>query len=192
MSIFHLCQWLESTGIGSAVRDSSWLFPVIEAIHVLGIIVLVGSTGLFDLRLLGTGFLRDQRASKVAEQVMPWVWGSFALMFITGVVMFSSEATRCYESWFFRLKLGLLLLAGLNAFYFPVWCVSPDFVDWDEVGTPHCLRGGAGSSVGFPAALGVYRICGARDCILLKSPSICETGFPFASATQEWRPLLRA
>jgi hypothetical protein len=134
MSIFHLCQWLESTAIGSAVRDSSWLFPVIEAVHVLGIIVLVGSTGLFDLRLLGTGFLRDQRASKVAEQVMPWVWGSFALMFVTGVVMFSSEATRCYESWFFRLKLGLLLLAGLNAFIFQFGAYRR-IVDWDEAGT---------------------------------------------------------
>jgi hypothetical protein len=63
MPIFHYCEWLEATTIGSAIRNSSWLFPAIESVHVLGIIVLVGSTGLFDLRLLGKGFLRHQRAS---------------------------------------------------------------------------------------------------------------------------------
>jgi hypothetical protein len=131
MSIFHFCQWLEATTIGSGIRDSSWLFPVIESIHILGITILVGSTGLFDLRVLGRGFLRSQPVSKVWQQVMPWVWGSFSVMFATGVLMFSSEATRCYQSWFFRLKLGLLLLAGLNAFIFQFGTYR-HIADWDE------------------------------------------------------------
>ncbi len=131
MSIFHFCQWLEATAMGSAIRDSSWLFPAIESIHILGITILVGSTGLFDLRVLGRGFLRGQPASKVWQQVMPWVWGSFSVMFITGVLMFSSEATRCYQSWFFRLKLGLLLLAGLNAFIFQFGTYR-QIANWDE------------------------------------------------------------
>jgi hypothetical protein len=134
MPIFHFCQWLEATSVGAAIRDSSWLFPVIESIHVLGIVVLVGTTGLFDLRLLGLGFLRHQRVSQVAEQVMPWVWGSFAVMFVTGVLMFSSEATKCYTSWFFRIKLGLLLLAGLNAFIFQFGTYR-QIANWDEAGT---------------------------------------------------------
>lgn len=135
MPIFHYCQWLESTRVGSAIRDSSWLFPAIESVHVLGIIVLVGSTGLFDLRLLGKGFLRQQRASEVAKQVMPWVWGSFSVMFVTGVLMFSSEATRCYQSWFFRLKMILLILAGLNAFIFQFGTYR-QIANWDEAHTP--------------------------------------------------------
>jgi hypothetical protein len=134
MPIFQWCQWLEATRLGSAIRDSSWLFPAIEAVHVLGIIVLVGSTGLFDMRLLGTGFLRKQRASEVAKQVMPWVWGSFSVMFVTGVLMFSSEATRCYQSWFFRLKLVLLLLAGLNALIFEYGAYR-QIANWDEAET---------------------------------------------------------
>jgi hypothetical protein len=134
MSIFHFCQWLEATTIGSAIRDSSWLFPAIESVHILGITILVGSTGLFDLRLLGRGFLGRQPASKVAHQVMPWAWGSFSVMFVTGVLMFSSEATRCYQSWFFRIKLGLLLLAGLNALIFQFGTYY-QIGDWDEAGT---------------------------------------------------------
>ena|SRR5271170_1078280 len=134
MPIFHYCEWLEATTIGSAIRNSSWLFPAIESVHVLGIIVLVGSTGLFDLRLLGKGFLSNQPASQVAAQVMPWVWGSFSVMFVTGVLMFSSEATRCYQSWFFRLKLGLLLITGLNAFVFQFGAYR-QIADWDEADT---------------------------------------------------------
>jgi hypothetical protein len=131
MTLYHLCELLEKTTVGSTIRNSDWLFPAIESVHVLGIIVLVGSTGLFDMRLLNTGFLRDRRASEVARQVMPWVWGSFSVMFVTGCLMFSSEATRCYQSWFFRLKMILLVLAGLNAFIFE-FGTRRGIANWDE------------------------------------------------------------
>jgi uncharacterized membrane protein len=131
MPIFHWCQLIENSSIGAAIRNSDWLFPVIEAIHVLGIVVLVGSTALFDLRLLGRGFMKQQSVSEVGKQVMPWVWASFALMFVTGVLMFSSEATKCYTSWFFRLKMLLLILAGLNAFIFQFGAYR-SIANWDE------------------------------------------------------------
>ena len=140
MTLYHLCELIEKTTIGAGIRNSSWLFPAIESVHVLGITVLVGSTGLFDMRLLNTGFLRHERASHVAKQVMPWVWGSFSVMFTTGVLMFSSEATRCYQSWFFRLKLVLLMLAALNAFIFQ-FGASRGIANWDEAGTK--VPGGA-------------------------------------------------
>jgi hypothetical protein len=133
MPIFHWCQWLENTSTGAAIRNSDWLFPVIEAIHVLGIVVLVGSTALFDLRLLGRGFMKQQSALQVGKQVMPWAWGSFALMFVTGVLMFSPEATKCYTSWFFRLKMGLLILAGLNALIYHFGAYR-SIASWDGSG----------------------------------------------------------
>jgi hypothetical protein len=131
MHIYQWCQWLESTSVGADVRNSDWLFPVIESLHMLGIVLLVGATGLFDLRLLGRGPFRQQPASQVARQVMPWVWGSFAGMFITGSLMFTSEATRCYQSWCFRAKMVLLLMAGLNAFIFQFGAYR-QVANWDE------------------------------------------------------------
>ena len=131
MSVYHFCEWLEKTPIGLLIRDSSWLFPVIESIHVLGIVVLVGSTGLFDLRLLGRGFLRDKPASWVKAQVMPWVWTSFSVMVLSGSLMFSYEATKCYKSWFFWIKLSLLTLAGLNAVIFQ-WGANRSIAAWDD------------------------------------------------------------
>jgi hypothetical protein len=53
MHVYEWCQWLESTSIGAGVRNSDWLFPMIESVHMLGIVLLVAATGLFDLRLLG-------------------------------------------------------------------------------------------------------------------------------------------
>jgi hypothetical protein len=131
MHLFQWCQWLEATTIGAAVRNSDWLFPFIESIHMLGIVFLVGATGLFDLRLLGRGPLRQQPISQLARQVMPWVWGSFAVMFITGSLMFTSEATRCYQSWCFRGKMILLILAGLNAFIFQFGAYR-HVANWDD------------------------------------------------------------
>jgi hypothetical protein len=117
--------------MGASVRNSDWLFPVVESVHMLGIVLLVSATGLFDLRLLGRGPFRQQPASQVAHQVMPWVWGSFAVMFVTGVLMFTSEATRCYQSWCFRGKMILLLLAGLNAFIFQFGAYR-HVANWDQ------------------------------------------------------------
>ncbi|MDE3109045.1 MAG: hypothetical protein KGL02_03795 [Acidobacteriota bacterium] len=111
-------KWCEGTYLGASVRNSEWLFPVIESIHMLGIVALVGSSTLLDLRLLNRGFLRHQPASQVTSKLLPVMWTSFAVMLITGVLMFFSEATRCYESTSFRVKMALLVVVGLNAVFF--------------------------------------------------------------------------
>jgi hypothetical protein len=148
MPIYQWCQWLEQTSIGATIRDSSWLFPVIESIHVLGIVVLVGSTGLFDLRLLGRGFLRDRPVSQVKREATPWVWSSFAVMAVTGSLMFSHEATKCYTSWFFRIKVVLIALAGLNAMIFELGAYRR-LAAWDDADTvaPRSARVAAWASL---------------------------------------------
>lgn len=85
---------------------------------MLGIVALVGTSMMLDLRLLNRGFLREQSASQVASRLLPVMWWSFAVMFVTGVLMFVSEATRCYESESFRVKMALLIVVGLNALVF--------------------------------------------------------------------------
>jgi hypothetical protein len=113
-----LFKWLESTYIGIAVHESNWLFPLLESVHVLGIVALAGASTLLDLRLLNRGFLRDEPVSEVASRLLPIMWGSFALMFVTGALMFISEAWQCYTSVSFRVKMALLLGVGLNALVF--------------------------------------------------------------------------
>src|ERR1700693_6099433 len=107
-------KWLQDTAVGSHISNSFWLFPFIECFHVFGIVVLVGATGMLDLRLLGLA-LKGQPVSKLNKQLLPWAWSSFILMVISGLLMFSSEAVKVYENGAFRLKMSLILLAGINA-----------------------------------------------------------------------------
>jgi len=72
---------------------------------------------ILDLRLLGVAMTR-RPVSQVAGQFLPWVWTGFTAMVVTGAILFSAEAVKCYMSPFFRAKLALLLAAGGNALMF--------------------------------------------------------------------------
>ena len=120
MSIFRLCAWLESTRVAAALRVSTWLFPTIETIHVLSIVLVVGSIAMFDLRLLDLAS-RDRSVTDVYEDVMPWTRASFVCAAIAGGLLFTSSATKYYVNIPFRLKMLTLLLAGINTAYFEFW-----------------------------------------------------------------------
>jgi hypothetical protein len=124
------CQWLEQTSVGSAVRESLWLFPAIETLHLLGMAVLVGSVAVFDLRLLGW-ILRRERVTVLAGRLLPWTWAGFAVQVVTGALLFSSEAVKVSTNPAFRIKMVLIVLAGLHALVFH-WTVYRDVASWDQ------------------------------------------------------------
>ena len=90
------------------------MFPIVEGTHLLGIALSVGLLCWFDLRLLGL-VLRDTPVSKVWQQVMPVAFVGFALMFVSGLLLFWAEAITAFHSVHFWLKVVLLILAGVNA-----------------------------------------------------------------------------
>jgi uncharacterized membrane protein len=114
---FAICQWLEATSLGTSVRESLWLFPVIETVHIFGIILLVGGTSILDLRLMGLTF-REEPVSKLAKRFLPWAWAGFIIQVSTGLLMFASEATKMYGNLGFQYKMLMILVAGVNAFVF--------------------------------------------------------------------------
>ena len=111
------CKWLQQTSVGSSVRESLWLFPVIETVHLLGMAALIGNVTVLDLRLLGW-MLRRERVSALAGRLLPWAWAGFAVQVVTGTILFSSEAVKIYGNPAFRLKMLLLSLAGVHALIF--------------------------------------------------------------------------
>ncbi len=113
--ILEIFQSIENSGVGEAIRDSKWLFPVIEAVHLLGLAVIGGAVLIVDLRLLGYG-LRAQPVPQVARDAQPWLIGSLAVMLLTGSLLFSSEATKCYYHEAFWVKMTSLALAILFTF----------------------------------------------------------------------------
>jgi hypothetical protein len=130
--MFQFCQWLEKTYIASAIRQSLWLFPAIETVHLLGMALLVVTVIAFDLRLLGL-ILRQARVSDLKRALLPWSWAAFAIQVVTGVLLFSSEAVKLFANPAFRLKLLLIVLAGIQVALFhslgfrnlPVWDCTP-------------------------------------------------------------------
>ena len=108
-------EWCEATTIGTAIRSSSWAFAVIESVHLLGLSVIGGAVLLVDLRLLGFG-LRNQRIADVARAAFPWLVASLLVMLLTGISLFLSEATKCYRSEAFWVKMTSLALAMVFTF----------------------------------------------------------------------------
>jgi hypothetical protein len=110
MNLLPLFQWFEASALGDIVRTSLWLFPVIEAFHLVAFAVLGGTVLVVDLRLMGL-VMRGQPAARIARESRPWLIGSLSVMLVSGVLLFLSEAVKCYYSFPFKVKMTSLFLA---------------------------------------------------------------------------------
>ena len=108
-------QWCEAMWRGNAIRTSLWLFPVIEAMHLLGLCVLGGTVIVVDMRMLGFG-LRRQPIAPLAKNVRPWMVASLVIMLLPGTALFLSESVKCYYSPSFWVKISTLPVAILFTF----------------------------------------------------------------------------
>ena len=115
MTLLPFFQWCEASAVGETIRNSSWLFPVIESVHLLGLAVIGGSVLVVDLRLFGFG-LRRQPVAQLASDAQRWLIASLLVMITTGALLFSSEAIKCYYHEAFWVKMTSLLLAVVFTF----------------------------------------------------------------------------
>jgi hypothetical protein len=113
----YACEWLADTVIGTRIRESDNLFSVIETVHVLGIVLTAGTIAIVDLRILGL-LLNRHSVHAVLAPLVKIAWRGFAIMAVTGLLLFWSEADKLYFNLAFRLKLLLLLAAGVNQWIF--------------------------------------------------------------------------
>jgi hypothetical protein len=108
MDLLAFAQWCEETTIGLAIRESTWAFAVIESVHLLALSVIGGTVLIVDLRLLGTGLTRFSVKS-IATEVWKWQNMSLVVMIFTGILLYLSEATKCYYSTPFWVKMSTLI-----------------------------------------------------------------------------------
>jgi hypothetical protein len=117
MDLASLAASLESSGLATGIKNSLYLFPFIESLHVIGITLVVGTIVIIDLRLLGLA--STQRPySRVTSDILKITWPAFALAVTTGLLMFVTNAGMYYQNFFFRTKMLLLVLAGFNVVVF--------------------------------------------------------------------------
>ena len=115
MSLLELCRWVQFSPPLIAMRSSSWLFPVIATIHLMGLAVIGGAVLLVDLRLLGLG-LRGQPVAQLARDAERWLIGSLIVMVTTGTLLFMCFATKYYYLTFFWVKLAALIVVTVFTF----------------------------------------------------------------------------
>jgi hypothetical protein len=110
-------QWVYDSAWSTALRESLYMYPLVESTHVVTLMLFVGLTVMWDLRLLGITF-RTVPISDMARRILPWIRVGFVIMFVTGVLLFYAIPVRSYQNIFFRVKMILLVLALLNIWYF--------------------------------------------------------------------------
>lgn len=110
-------EWLTNTSFATAVRESATLFPWLESVHVLALTIVVGSIAIVDLRLLGVAS-RNRPVKQLLDEMLPITWTAFVVALITGVALFTSQAPTYMEKMPMLIKLGLLVLAGINMLAF--------------------------------------------------------------------------
>jgi hypothetical protein len=125
--------WLESlekTDLARGLRDSLYFFPVLESVHVMALSVVFGTITIVDLRLLG--FASRQRPfGRMSSELLRITWGAFAVAALTGILMFMTNARVYANNTSFRVKMVLLVLAGLNMALFHL-TAGRDSARWDR------------------------------------------------------------
>lgn len=116
-TLLALAERIEQSSVGAAIAESRYAFPVIEGVHLIGLAISVGLIFLTDLRLMGLVF-QQVPVRDVLHHLRPYVLGGFAVVFVTGGLLFWSEASALLESPAFPFKMVFLALAGVNALYF--------------------------------------------------------------------------
>jgi hypothetical protein len=134
MSFLDFFERLADSPWSVGLHESEIAYSIIESMHVWSLALFFGLTVMFDLRLVGWT-MRKVPVSEFARRILPWTIAGFVVMVITGTLLFYAIPLRSYQNIFFRLKMILLLLAGLNVWIFHSR-VYPKVATWDVDGAP--------------------------------------------------------
>jgi hypothetical protein len=115
MSILKLLEWWGETPVAHAMNSAGWMFPAVEILHTIGIVLLVGLAAIVDLRLLGVRLTKTPVAV-LSSELAPWTTAGFVIALMTGPLLLATDPDRYYRSWEFRFKMSCLVLAILFDF----------------------------------------------------------------------------
>ena len=122
MAFSDIIEAIGNSPVAEWVQVDNFAFPVLEAAHVVSIMLVVGSIFMLDLRLIGVSS-RNHAVTKLSNEVLPWTWVSFIFALITGGLLFTGQAGAYANNLQFKMKLALMAAAGLNMvlFHFITW-----------------------------------------------------------------------
>jgi Family of unknown function (DUF6644) len=116
-SVLNFFQRMGDSSWSTGLHESRYAYDLIESVHVWALCLFFGLAVMFDFRLLGWT-MKNVPVSEVARRLLPWTAVGFGVMVISGTLLFSAIPLRSYQNIFFRAKMTMLLLAGLNVWIF--------------------------------------------------------------------------
>lgn len=134
--IEQFLEWLQATPLAVSIAES-W-FPFVESLHVIAMAIVAGTIFIVDTRLVG---LTSRRLpfTYLSDRLLPWTWGAFACAAVTGTLMFIGNAVNYYGNVPFRVKIVLLIVAGLNMVFFQM-ITFRGVASWDSGHPPAAAR----------------------------------------------------
>ena len=146
---------LQASGLAQWVNTAGATYPIIESIHVIAIAMVFGTILIVDLRLLGLAS-NNRPFTQVAKELLHLTWIGFAVAVVTGSLLFLPNASSIAININFQIKMGLLVLAGINMFIFEM-VTARNTAAWDTaLPTPTAARVAGFLSIGFWTAVIVF------------------------------------
>jgi len=108
MTLLEFYTWCEKTPLGVWLQTSTYPFPIIEAIHLMCLTLMLGTMWTVNLRVLGF-VLKGRPLAEVVEGVKPWMRGGYVATFVTGIMLFMSEALKLSANAAWLPKMAVLV-----------------------------------------------------------------------------------
>jgi hypothetical protein len=123
---------LQALPVSVFIHKTPWAFTTVELIHVFAISLVVGTIAIVDLRLLGVISVK-RPFTELSRRVLPFTWAAFVVAVVAGAFLFISNATAYFNNTTFRIKMLLIVAAGINMLVFELitarsvaqWNVGP-------------------------------------------------------------------
>jgi len=130
MTLRPFFEWMDALESSIVMRESLNAYPIFLTVHVLSMCLFGGLIAFWDLRLVGLT-LKEARVSDVRKRVFPWLYTGFAISAITGLLLFYSQPMRYFGNFYFWIKFGMFILAGVNILVFDL-TIYKSVAKWDR------------------------------------------------------------
>ncbi len=126
MNLHDISGALYTTAISTGIRETAWVIPTTQSIHIIAIAVVVGSALVTDLRLAGV-LATDETPQTVVRRYLPWMWAALAVLLATGTIMTVGEPNRVLSNPMFWSKMALVMFAFCLTLLFRYPILHPAF-----------------------------------------------------------------
>jgi len=110
-----LMDWILSTPASHLVTTYRWAWPISETLHFIGLVLMTGTVGVFDLRLLG---IAKGIPPAALHRLLRWGVAGFIISLLTGLLFISGAPDQYFYNSAFHIKAACLALIGLNVVLF--------------------------------------------------------------------------